>query len=537
LGTFLPDPRLRPGPDHRPAAAGPSSCGRIHLLNDDPSHPGGRASARAVERAGRPRALEADERAQRILFVTPEMADYVKSGGLGEVSAALPRTLRQQYEVRVLVPGYRQVLEAHPELEVVGRLAPAHGLPGCEIGRVDSPDGLVIYVLICPDLYDREGTPYGDEAGLDWADNDLRFARLGLAAAEIACGVGDLRWRPDLLHLNDWPSALAPAYLAWREQPRPSVLTIHNLAYQGLFEPQRMSQLGIPESAFQIDGVEFYGKLSFLKAGIVYASHVTTVSATYAREITTPEFGCGLEGLLRGKAEEGRLTGILNGIDESWDPRTDPHLASPFEPRDLKGRAANAEEVRKEFGLAVSRGPLFAVVSRLVHQKGLDLAIEAAETIMRQGGQIVVTGRGEERFESALETLSARYPGRVGVKIGFEEGTARRMFAGSDFLLMPSRFEPCGLSQMYAQKFGSLPIAHQTGGLADTIEDGVTGFLFQDPTLGGLLGAVYRAVDAYRSRKKLDRMRRAAMTRTFGWHRAARGYKAVYARALAGAIG
>jgi starch synthase len=462
------------------------------------------------------------------------MADYVKSGGLGEVSAALPRALRQQYEVRVLVPGYRQVLEAHPELHVVGRLAAAYGLPSCEIGRVDSPDGLVIYVLLCPDLYDREGTPYGDEAGVDWADNDLRFARLGLAAAEIASGLGDLGWRPDLLHLNDWPSALAPAYLAWREEPKPSVLTIHNLAYQGIFEPERMPQLGIPESAFQIDGVEFYGKLSFLKAGIVYASHVTTVSATYAREITTPQFGCGLEGLLRGKAEEGRLTGILNGIDESWDPRSDPHLASAFEARDLKGKSANADEVRKEFGLAVSRGPLFAVVSRLVHQKGVDLAIEATETIIRQGGQIVVTGRGEDRFESDLEKLSQRYPGAVGVKIGFEEGTARRMFAGSDFLLMPSRFEPCGLSQMYAQKFGSLPIAYETGGLADTIDDGVTGFLFRDHSLGGLLGAVYRAVDTYRSRRKINSMRRAAMTRTFGWHRSALGYKAVYGRALAG---
>ena len=474
---------------------------------------------------------------QRILFVTSEIADFIKAGGLGEVSAALPRTLRQQYDVRILIPGYRQVLERYDDVPVVGRLGAAFGLPACEIGRIDTSDGLTLYVLLCPDLYDREGSPYGDAAGLDWADNDVRFGRLALAAAEIACGVGDLGWRPDLLHLNDWPSALTPGYLAWRGKPMPSVLTIHNLAYQGLFEAERLPRLGIPDQAFQIEGVEFYGKLSFLKAGIVYADHVTTVSATYAREITTPEFGCGLDGLLRVRADQGRLTGILNGIDESFDPRTDPHLASPFEPQNLKGKAANRDEVRKEFGLAVSRGPLFAVVSRLVHQKGVDLAIDAAETIVREGGQIVVTGRGEGELVSALEKLAARHPGKVGVRLGFEEGTARRMYAGSDFLLMPSRFEPCGLSQMYAQKFGSLPIAHRTGGLADTIEDGVTGFLFREPSLSQLLGAVYRAVDAFRSRKTLNAMRRAAMGRTFAWHRSAMGYKKVYDRALTGAAG
>jgi starch synthase len=472
---------------------------------------------------------------QRILYVTSEIADFVKAGGLGEVSAALPRTLKQQYDVRILVPGYRKVLEAHPHLPVVGRLRPAHGLPACEIGRFETIDGLIIYVLLCPDLYDRDGSPYGDEAGEDWADNDIRFARLGLAAAEIAGGLRDLGWKPDLLHLNDWPSALAAGYLAWREKPLPTVLTIHNLAYQGLFAPERLPKLGIPENAFQIEGVEFYGKVSFLKAGIVYSDHVTTVSSTYAREITTPELGCGLDGLLRVKADQGRLSGILNGIDESWDPRTDPHLASPFEPENLKGKVANRDEVRREFGLAVSRGPLFAVVSRLVHHKGVDLAIEATETILREGGQIAVTGKGEGQLEAELEKLAKRHPGKVGVKLGFEEGTARRMYAGSDFLLMPSRFEPCGLSQMYAQKFGSLPIAHRTGGLADTIEDGVTGFLFHEPSLGELIGAVYRAVDAYRSRKKLNRMRRAAMGRTFAWQRSAVSYKKVYDRALMGA--
>ena len=486
----------------------------------------GRSSGEAGRIVSEAPALES----RRILYVTSEMSDFVKSGGLGDVSAALPRTLRQLYDVRVLLPGYRSVTIDHPEIERVARLPAAHGLPACDLGRLVSLDGLVIYVILCPDLYDREGSPYGDLAGLDWADNDLRFARLGLAAAQIAAGLPDLGWSPDLLHLNDWPSSLAPAYLNWAGTPCPSVLTIHNLAYQGLFGRDRLPSLGVPDDAFQMEGVEFHGKLSFLKAGIYYASHVTTVSENYAREITTPEYGCGLDGLLRHREAEGRLTGILNGIDETWDPRTDAHLGSPFGQDDLKGKQQNANDIRREFGLAVSRGPLFAVVSRLVHQKGVDLTIESTETIVRQGGQVVVTGRGEDQFERALDRLARRYPGQVGVRIGFEETRARRMFAGSDFLLMPSRFEPCGLSQMYAQRFGSLPIARQTGGLADTIEDGVTGFLFRDPSLAAMLGAIYRAVDTFKSRRKLTAMRKAAMGRSFAWTRSAAGYSGVYER-------
>ncbi|HEX2555974.1 MAG TPA: glycogen synthase GlgA [Microvirga sp.] len=470
---------------------------------------------------------------QSILFVTSEMSDFVKAGGLGEVSAALPRALRGLYDVRVLIPGYRQVLQATGPIPVVARLPGAFGIPPCDLGRVVTKDGLQIYVLLCPQLYDREGTPYGNAAGIDWVDNDVRFARLALAAADLACGAGDRTWKPDLLHLNDWPSGLASAYLAWRGVRTPSILTIHNLAYQGLFGRDSLGRLGIPDDAFQVDGVEFYGKLSFLKAAIFYSSSVTTVSSTYAKEITTPQSGCGLDGLLRLRAEEGRLTGILNGIDESWDPSTDPHLATPFTPDDWEGKFVNAQEVRNAFGLAVSRGPLFAVVSRLVHQKGVDLAIAAAESIVSQGGQVVVTGRGEARFEKALEALASRHPGNVGVRIGFDETEARRMYAGSDFLLMPSRFEPCGLSQMYAQRFGSLPIAHRTGGLADTIEDDVTGFLFGDLSLTGFLGAIRRGMQAFQSQKRLHAMRKAAMSRPSGWGQSALRYHAAYNRAAA----
>jgi starch synthase len=476
------------------------------------------------------------KRRQSILFVTSEIADYIKAGGLGEVSAALPRALRHHYDVRILIPGYRQVLSQIGPVEEIARLPASFGIPACGLGRGTTRDGLTVYVLLCPELYDRDGSPYVDGFGVDWSDNDIRFARLGLAAADIACGNGDSLWRADLLHLNDWPSGLASAYLAWRGKPIPTILTIHNLAYQGLFDRRRLSHLGIPDAAFHIDGVEFYGKLSFLKAGIYYSSHITTVSSTYAREITQPESGCGLDGLLRTRAEQGRLDGIINGIDESWDPSRDPYLVSPFSAENCRGKGANARNVRDTFGLALSNGPLFAVVSRLVHQKGVDLAISAAEEIVSQGGQIAVIGQGEPRFEAELQALAQRHPGSVGVKIGYDEGEARRMYAGSDFLLMPSRFEPCGLSQMYAQKFGSLPIAHRTGGLADTIEDGVNGFLFGEPSLKRFKDAIGRGLETFRSRSRLIEMRRAAMKRPHGWDRSASRYQEVYERARRKAV-
>lgn len=471
----------------------------------------------------------------KILFVTSELADFVKVGGLGEVSAALPRALQSQCGIRVLIPGYREVVSRIPHLDVVARLPSHAAVPACDLGRCRTADGLIVYVLLCPELFERDGTPYADAMGKDWADNDLRFARLGLAAAQMASGQGDASWAPNLLHLNDWTSALAPAYVTWSNRHTPSVLTIHNLAHRGLFAPHHLDRLGIPHDAFDINGVEFCGEISFLKAGIFYASHVTTVSSTYAQEIVKPEHGCGLHGLLKGRSDHGRLTGIVNGIDQSWNPLTDCHLAQPFSPDDWTGKQVNAQVLRKNFGLAVSRGPLFAIVSRLVHQKGLDIALDAVESIVRQGGQIVVTGKGDSELEQSLSDMAKRHPGKLGVKIGYEEKTARQMLAGSDFLLMPSRFEPCGLTQMYAQRFGSLPIAHRTGGLADTIQDDVTGVLFGDCSLAGFLQAVYRAMDIYHSPQRLKAMRSAAMARPCGWGDAAENYASVYSSALTAA--
>ena len=468
----------------------------------------------------------------RVLFVTTEMDDFIRVGGLAAVSAALPRALRRWTDVRVILPGYSAVVEQFTHLDIVGYSPAFAEMPACSLGLGATKDGLPVYVVLCPQLYDRPGNPYGDENAQDWPDNDIRFGRLASVAAELAEGKLDKNWAADLAHVNDWQAALVPAYLAWRGSKIPSVLTIHNLAYQGLFSKESMRRIGAPEESFHINGLEFYDKLSFLKGGLVYASHLTTVSETYAKEITTPELGCGLEGLLRKRSDAAQLTGILNGIDESWDPRVDAKLAQQFAPGDWAGKQANADYVRNQFGLALSRGPLFGLVARLVHQKGIDLVLSATDEIIRAGGQIVVTGRGEPEIEQALVAAHRRRPDAIGVVIGFNDAQARRIFAGSDFTLMPSRFEPCGLSQMYAQRFGSLPIGHQTGGLAETITDGETGFLFTRPSTESFLGGVRRAFSAFTAKDRLDSMRRNAMARSFSWNISAALYGALYRKTV-----
>src|SRR5215469_3543483 len=456
------------------------------------------------------------------------MDDFVRVGGLAAVSAALPRALRPWADIRILLPGYTDVVEQLAHIQIVGECPARADMPPCTLGQAATRDGLPVYVPLCPQLYDRPGNPYGDERGRDWPDNDIRFGRLASAAAELAAGTLDKNWAADLVHANDWQAALVPAYLAWSGAKVPSILTIHNLAYQGLFPRDSLRRIGAPESSFHICGVEFYDKLSFLKGGLVYASHLTTVSATYAREITTAEFGCGFEGLLRDRSAASELTGILNGIDESWDPRFCTQLAQQFGAGDWAGKRANADYVRKQLGLAVSRGPIFGLVARLVHQKGIDLVLSAADEIVQAGGQIIVTGSGEPALEKALVAAHRRRPDSVGVVIAFNDAQARRIFAGSDFTLMPSRFEPCGLSQMYAQRFGSLPIGHQTGGLAETITDGETGFLFAQPSTESFLGGIRRAFGTFMSKSRLDWMRRSAMARSFSWDLSAACYGALY---------
>jgi len=464
----------------------------------------------------------------RVLFVTPEMSDFVQTGGLAAVSAALPRALNNLAEVRVIIPGYREVLRRLQPVETIAACEALAGLPACTILRSVTRDGLRVYVVCCEELYERDGGIYGDANGRDWPDNDVRFARFSWAAAALAAGKLDKDWSANLVHANDWQSSLVAAYLRWNGWRIPSLLTIHNLSFQGLFGRDSLGRINAPDSAFHIDGLEFYGKVSFLKAGLNYSCHLTTVSETYAREITTAEHGCGLDGLLQRRANARQLTGILNGIDESWDPSNCPDLVQPFASGSWEEKRKNANHLRREFGLAVSRGPLFGLVARLVHQKGVDLVLAAAETIVRAGGQIIVTGKGDPGLEQGLLEARRQRPDAIAVALRFDSGEARRIFAGSDFTMMPSRFEPCGLSQMYAQRFGSLPIGRRTGGLAETITDGQTGFLFRDPSPESFMGGIVRAFATYGSKRSLNRMRESAMAQSFSWRKSASSYDAIY---------
>jgi starch synthase len=469
----------------------------------------------------------------RVLFVTSEYAGLAKVGGLGEVSADLTKALQDAgVDVRILMPAYPEVLaqlrNTRHEINWIGRLTKRAGIPACRIGETLTSNGTPLYLVAAPELYDRPGTPYSRPEGGDWTDNHLRFARLSLAASEIAQGRGGLDWVPDLVHANDWPGGLAAAYLNWDGARVPTVMTIHNIAYQGIFDAGQRAALAIPDHAFGINGVEFHGTVSFLKAGIFYASHVATVSPSYAREITTEAYGAGLHGLMQTRSACGQLSGIANGIDESWDPASNLNLPRHFHAANFDGKRELASSVREMLCLEPSEGPLFGVVSRLVHQKGLDLVAESADHIVSSGGQIALLGMGDPDVEQMLSGMGRRNRKNIGVLIGFNEAMEHRILGGSDFCLMPSRFEPCGLTQMHAQRYGALPIAHATGGLADTIEDGRTGFLFSDFSIDGLRDACGRAFETFAEEDRFDEMRQAAMARDFSWSDSASHYRHLY---------
>jgi starch synthase len=463
--------------------------------------------------------------------------DKIRIAGLGDASASLPVALRQLgIDVRVLLPAYARVLATIPDITWLGRLPGRGDIPGCRIGMAQLANGTTLYLVGAPSLYDRPGTPYVTPEGRDWSDNHLRWGRLSLAAAQIARGPGKLGWRPDVVHANDWPCGLAPAYLRWDGTGVASVPTIHNISYQGQFAAHLRHGLGIPDAAFDVNGVEFHGAISFLKAGSFYDNDITTVSPTYGREITTEQLGGGLHGLMQTRAAAGQLSGIINGIDASWNAAEDPYLPYHFDTGDLTGKRSNADVVRTCLCLRPSDGPLFGIVARLVHQKGLDLVAEAASSIVEGGGQIAVLGLGDAEIEHVLSRAARRYRDDMAILVGFNEPMARRIIAASDFFLMPSRFEPCGLTQMQAQRYGALPIAHAVGGLVDTIEDGVTGFLFADLTVDGLATACRRAFNVFVDGHRLRAMRHAAMTRCFSWSASAAEYVAVYRRHCGDAV-
>jgi starch synthase len=478
----------------------------------------------------------------RVLYITAELYPWVKSGGLGDVAAALPPALiAEGINVRLLLPGFRGFLDAFPSITDITRLTTPFAGERVRVGlaRLPGSDRLA-YLVDHPAFYDRPGNPYASPEGSDWPDNHRRFGLFGWVAAELARGA-DPGWRPDILHGHDWHTGLAPAYLAARppiEERVPTVFTVHNLAYRGPFPGAVFPELALPPDFFSIDGVEFFGMVSFIKAGLFYSDRLTTVSPTYAREIQTPAFGWGLDGLLRARASV--LTGILNGVDTRvWDPGHDAIVPQFYGKED----ATNGKEVAKaalqhRLGLEpVESALLFGVVSRLTPQKGLDLVLAGLPDLVAHNRQLVLLGSGDDGLEQTFVSAAEQYRQSVGVVIGYDENLAHLIYAGSDVILVPSRFEPCGLTQLYALRYGALPLVRRVGGLADTVVDATatnlaagvaTGFVFDDDNPSSLMSAIGRATALFRERGIWQGMMRQAMTSDFSWTTAARQYVAIY---------
>ncbi|MDD2809677.1 glycogen synthase GlgA [Rhodoferax sp.] len=480
-----------------------------------------------------------------VLQVSAEIFPLLKTGGLADIAGALPAALHGAgCDVRVLLPGFAPIMADLQQPQVLTELTAPWG----ETVRICHGElatlGVQAYVLDVPHLYQRPGTPYEDEQRQPHHDNHRRFALLGWVAAQLACGL-DAHWQPAVVHSHDWHAALTSAYLAFgpvRGRMVASVYTVHNLAYQGVFAPIHFYDLGLPPHAFSVNGLEFHGQMSFMKAGLYYADHITTVSPTYAKEIQTPEQGCGLDGLLRERAPE--LTGILNAVDESvWNPATDSAIPHTFDAKKPVGKARCKAALQQALGLSVKpEALLFGVVSRLTEQKGLHLVLAAVDDLIAQGGQLVVLGTGEAALEAEFSARAARHPESVAVRIGYDEAFAHQIFAATDVTLVPSRFEPCGLTQMYGLKYGSLPLVHKVGGLADTVVDcalehladgSANGFVFKEFSAAALQRAVRRAFALHDRPTEWRAVRQRAMQQQLGWDKAAAQYVALYRHLLA----
>ncbi len=485
----------------------------------------------------------------RVVFATSECAPYAKTGGLGDVAGALPPALlRLGLDVRILLPGYPSVRKAAPsavELAVV----PARGeFPAARLLAAQTRQRVPLWILDCPSLYDRPGNPYQDPQGRDWADNDLRFGLLSRVAALLGtagglgwradAGGGMAGWQADVVHAHDWQAGLAPVYLRHAGVPAAaSVMTIHNLAYQGLFPAYRLGALQLPPATFAIDGVEFYGQISFLKGGLACADAITTVSPTYAAEICREPLGFGLQGLL--SARSSVLHGILNGIDtEAWNPAADALIAERYDAASLDRKAANKAALQQRLGLTVDPAvPVLGLVGRLVEQKGIDLIAAVADQVVGLPAQLVIQGSGDAAIQDRLVELARRHPGSMAVALVFDESLAHGIEAGADMFLMPSRFEPCGMNQMYSQRYGTPPIVCATGGLVDSVVDcspltfvdgTATGFRFDHPRAEDLLATIRRALSVYRDPPTWRRLQQNGMAKDFSWDASARRYAALY---------
>jgi starch synthase len=476
----------------------------------------------------------------RVLFVTAEAYPLAKTGGLADVSRALPAALaRRGVDVRLLMPGYPRAITRIEQPRIVAKLDPILGVADVTLVAGSFPDSeLPVWLIDSPTLFRRDGGLYQDKEGHDWPDNALRFAVLAHVGAGLAMARTRIDWQPDVVHGNDWHAGLLPLLLSLEKGARPStVFTTHNMAFQGNFPPTWLPKIDVPQSCFSADGIEFYHQISFLKAGLTYSDKITTVSPTYASEILTPEFGCGMDGLLRRRGDD--FMGILNGIDDTlWNPATDACLPRTYRESDISGKRACKTALQREFGLPVDPDkPLVGFVSRITHQKMADVILAALPWLAEQDAQFMAVGEGDPLMEEAFAEAHERYSDRVAVTIGYDEPLAHRLQAASDILLAPARFEPCGLTQLYALRYGTLPVVRRTGGLADTVVDATatsianrtaTGFVFDEESQQALEAAIARALALYREPLTWRRLQLQAMAQDFSWDASAARYAALY---------
>jgi starch synthase len=477
---------------------------------------------------------------KKILFVTSEAYPLIKTGGLADVSGSLPIALDALgQDVRIVMPAYADVLASLGNLPSK-RINQAGG--AVEVFETKLPGtSIPIWLVSHKGVFDRSGNPYLAENGKSWPDNAERFALLCRVAVEIAMNRLGFSWKPEIVHCNDWQTGLIPALLE-DEGVRPAtVYTIHNLAYQGLFPRELFHKLGLPQRFWTPNALEFYDQLCFIKGGLVYADRINTVSPNYAVEIQGKEFGCGMEGLL--KERKDRLSGIINGIDEeAWNPSADPLIPNPFALGDMVGKGENKAALQRRLNLSVdSEVAVIAMVGRTVQQKGIDLVIEALPKLMELPLQLAILGSGEKKYEQTLKHWNTLYPDRIALKLGYDEALAHLIEAGSDLFLMPSRFEPCGLNQMYSQRYGTVPIVRCVGGLADTVEDAnpanleqgtASGVVFHEASAAALLQAITRALDLYQDKPQWKKIQKTGMKKDFSWKKSGRKYLDLYDLAL-----
>ncbi|MDH5435640.1 MAG: glycogen synthase GlgA [Gammaproteobacteria bacterium] len=480
-------------------------------------------------------------RKSEILFVTPEAFPLMKTGGLGDVAGSLPQALKSLGNgICLIMPAYQDIVDKLASVKKCCSFV-IHGYQVNLLEHVLPESQVKVWLVDCTELFARKGNPYLDTDGNPYADNARRFALFSQVVVEVAMNRVGLNWKPDVVHCNDWQTGLVPALLTLETERPATIFTIHNLAYQGVFPGHVFDDIGIPERLRTFDALEFFGNISFIKGGLVFADQITTVSLSYAKEIQTPEFGYGLDGLLNYRGHV--LSGILNGIDEhEWDPMKDKNLVSHYDAWTLEGKLKNKSALQKECGLPVSNKMLLiGSVGRLVEQKGIDFVIDALPAIFEMPVQIIMLGSGQKIYEKTLVKLMQKYPKQLFVRIGYSESLAHRIEAGADCFLMPSRFEPCGLNQMYSLRYGTLPIVRNVGGLADTVVDATSsaiksgkanGIIINESADEDLTDAIKRTHELFGDTKIWQGLQRRGMKTDFSWLKSAKNYMAVYQKAM-----